>query len=105
MEPAAVKTNFEGHSKARTAPHAAYAAADMPARILEKYVNAGLKKGVGAEPSAVAETIHGIASSGKKIPLRVPLTANAWKMIKGKFESFLNDLDEVKEISAMGQPI
>ncbi|KAF6824739.1 short chain dehydrogenase [Colletotrichum plurivorum] len=105
VEPAAVKTNFEGHSKANTAPHPAYQAADMPARVLARYVDAGLKMGVGAEPSAVADAIYGIASRGEKIPLRVPLTANAWKMIKGKFESFLPELEAVKDISAMGQQI
>ncbi|KAF9880112.1 short chain dehydrogenase [Colletotrichum karsti] len=105
IEPAAVKTNFEGHSKAHTAPHPAYAAPDMPPRVLEKYVNAGLKMGAGAEPSAVAEAIYDIANRGDKIPLRVPLTANAWKMIKAKFESFLPELEAVKDISAMGQQI
>ncbi|KAI8270200.1 putative oxidoreductase [Colletotrichum sp. SAR11_239] len=105
VEPAGVKTNFEGHSKAHTAPHPAYAASDMPARALERYVNAGLKMGMGAEPSAIANAIYGIASRGEKIPLRVPLVATAWKMIKGKFESFLPELEAVKYISAMGQQI
>ncbi|KAF3800407.1 putative oxidoreductase [Colletotrichum gloeosporioides] len=103
VEPAGVKTNFEGHSKAHTAPHPAYAASDMPARALERYVNAGLKMGMGAEPSAIADAIYGIASRGEKIPLRVPLVATAWKMIKGKFDGFLPELEAIKDISAMGQ--
>ncbi|KAJ0360205.1 hypothetical protein COL26b_014145 [Colletotrichum chrysophilum] len=82
-----------------------YAASDMPARALERYVNAGLKMGMGAEPSAIADAIYGIASRGEKIPLRVPLVATAWKMIKGKFDSFLPELEAVKDISAMGQQI
>ncbi|TDZ49722.1 putative oxidoreductase [Colletotrichum trifolii] len=105
VEPAAVKTNFEGHSKARIAPHPAYATESMPARVLEKYVNAGLKMGVGAEPSAVAEAIYKIASRGQRIPLRVPLTATAWKMMKGKFESCLPELEAIKDVSAMGECI
>lgn len=105
LEPSAVKTNFEGHSKARTKPHPAYAAADMPARILETYVNKGLELGIGTEPSVVAETIFTIASRGERIPLRIPLGAVAWKMAKSKFESALGDLEAVKEISAMGKEI
>lgn len=105
VEPGGVKTNFEGHSKARTKPHPAYAADDMPSRKLEAYVNKGIKSGVGIEPSAVAETIFTIASRGECIPLRLPLGTVAWKLAKSKFEGLLIDLDAVKELSAMGQEI
>ncbi|XHG07497.1 hypothetical protein AWENTII_010639 [Aspergillus wentii] len=67
IEPSGVKTNFEGHSKARTQPHPAYAGEDMPARKLEAYVEKGIKAGAGAgmiEPAAVAEAIFNIASRG-----------------------------------------
>ncbi len=105
VEPSGVKTNFEGHSKVRTKPHPAYAGDDMPARKLEKYVNQGLKLGVGSEPSAIAEAIYGIASRGECIPLRLPLGAVAWKLAKAKFEGLLKELDAVKEISAMGKEL
>ncbi|KAK3684058.1 hypothetical protein B0T22DRAFT_269200 [Podospora appendiculata] len=106
VEPSGVRTNFEGHSKAHTKPHPAYAADDMPARKLAKYVNQGLKLGVGLmEPSAVAEAIYGIASRGERVPLRLPLGAVAWKLAQSKFESFLGELDAVKGISAMGEKI
>ena len=105
IEPGGVKTNFEGHSKAHIKPHPAYAADDMPSRILESYVNKGIKSGVGIEPSAVAETIFTIASRGERIPLRLPLGAVAWKLAKSKFEGLLGELDAVKEISGMGQGI
>jgi len=106
IEPSGVKTNFEGHSKAHTAPHPAYAAPDMPARTLEKWVNMGLKSGVGLlEPAGIAETIYRIASRGEKVPLRLPLGPTAWKLAKQKFAGFLGDLDAVKEISAMGREI
>lgn len=105
VEPSAVKTSFEGHSKARTKPHPAYAADDMPSRKLEAYVNKGIKSGVGIEPSAVAETIFTIASRGERIPLRLPLGVVAWKLAKSKFEGLLGELDAVKELSAMGQEI
>jgi hypothetical protein len=106
VEPSGVKTNFEGHSKARTKPHPAYTAEDMPARKLEAYVNMGIKLGaVSTEPSEIAEAIYNIANRGECVPLRLPLGAVAWKLAKSKFEGLLKDLDVVKDISAMGQQI
>ncbi|TVY45596.1 putative oxidoreductase [Lachnellula occidentalis] len=107
VEPAGVKTEFEGHSKARTVPHPAYAAPDMPARILESYVSKGIKAGAASlmEPSAVAEAIFAIASRGERIPLRLPLGAVAWKMAKASLEERLGDLDKIKDVSAMGKEI
>lgn len=104
VEPSGVKTNFEGHSKARTQAHPAYAGADMPARRLEAYVNMGIKSGAGMmEPSAIAETLFNVVGRGEKIPLRLPLGAVAWKMGKAKFESLLQDFEAVKAISGMGE--
>lgn len=100
-----MKTNFEGHSKVRTKPHPAYVADDMPSRKLEAYVNMGIKAGMGMEPSEIAEAIYNLASRGERIPLRVPLGATAWNLIKAKCEGLLGELDAVKEISALGQPI
>lgn len=66
----------------------------------------GISKGIGlSEPSAIAEAIYGIASRGEKVPLRLPLGATAWKLIKAKLEGFMGELDAVKEISAMGKDI
>ncbi|KAK3905868.1 hypothetical protein C8A05DRAFT_12357 [Staphylotrichum tortipilum] len=106
VEPSGVKTNFEGHSKARTRAHPAYAGADMPARRLEAYVNMGIKSGVGMlEPDAVAEAIYTVASRGERIPLRLPLGAVAWKMARAKFEGLVQEWEGLKEISGMGQPL
>ncbi|QSZ35011.1 hypothetical protein DSL72_007873 [Monilinia vaccinii-corymbosi] len=104
IEPAGVKTNFEGHSKAHTAPHPAYTAPEMPARILEEWVNMGIKSGVGMlEPTEIAEVIYTIASRGEKVPLRLPLGPTAWKLVKQKYEGVLEELDTIKDISAMGR--
>jgi hypothetical protein len=105
VEPSGVKTNFEGHSKAHTKPHPAYAADDMPARRLEAYVRQGIKSGTLIDPSAIAEAIYNIASRGERVPLRLPLGPVAWKLIKMKLESLSGELDVVKELSAMGQEI
>jgi NAD(P)-dependent dehydrogenase (short-subunit alcohol dehydrogenase family) len=99
VEPAAVKTNFEGHSKKNIAPHMAYNSPKMPARMLEKYVNAGLKQGVGMEPEDVARVLYEVASKGEKVPLHLPLSMNAFGLIKGAFEERLKALEEVQDIS------
>lgn len=106
IEPSGVKTNFEGHSKSHTAPHSAYSAPDMPARVLEKWVNMGIKSGIGMlDPNDIAETIFKIASRGEKVPLRLPLGPTAWKLIRQKYEGFLGELDAVKDISSMGKDV
>lgn len=99
VEPAAVKTNFEGHSKKNTAPHSAYTDPKMPARMLQKYVDAGLKQGVGMEPADVARTLYEVASKGEKVPLHLPLSMNAVGLIKGACEERLKELEEWKGIS------
>jgi short-subunit dehydrogenase len=99
VEPAAVKTNFEGHSKKNIVPNAAYENPKMPARMLEKYVNAGLKQGVGMEPEDVARVLYEVASKGERVPLHLPLSINAFGLIKGAFEERLKALEGVKDIS------
>ena len=76
VEPSGVKTEFEGHSKAKIQPHPDYAAPDMPARKLEQFVQMGIKAGAAAgmiEPEKLAETLYTVASRGQNIPLRLPL--------------------------------
>ncbi|KAK1624391.1 hypothetical protein BDP81DRAFT_329800 [Colletotrichum phormii] len=100
-EPSGVQTNFEGHSKARTEPHPAYAGKDMPARVLERYVEMGIKSGTLSKPSAIADAIYSIASSKGCIPLRVPLGGPAWVFIKQKHETCLKELEDVKDLSLL----
>ncbi|KAF1930546.1 NAD(P)-binding protein [Didymella exigua CBS 183.55] len=99
VEPSAVETNFEEHSKNFTAQHPAYADSKMPARILERYVDAGLKPGAGMKPEDVATVLYETASKGEKVPLHLPLSMNAFDLIKEHFESRLKALEEVKEAS------
>lgn len=73
----------------------------MPARKLEAYVNAGLKAGAGVEPSAVAEAVYHVASRNEKVPLRLPLSSTAVMLMKGNFQGCLQDLEAVKELSAI----
>ncbi|GFF54254.1 uncharacterized oxidoreductase C162.03 [Aspergillus lentulus] len=101
VEPSAVNTNFETSSKKYTEPHPAYAAADMPARQLEMFVKKGLAAGVGFEPSAVAIVLYKIASRNDKVPLRLPLSITAIKLIRAKLEGQLQDLETHGELGAL----
>lgn len=99
VEPSAVKTEFEGHSKKNIEPHPAYADPKMPSRMLQRYVDAGLKQGAGMEPDEVARVLYEVASKGEKVPLHLPLSMNAFNLIKGQIEGRLKALEEVKGVS------
>ncbi|KAF1364297.1 NAD(P)-binding protein [Lizonia empirigonia] len=99
VEPSAVKTNFEGHSKKTTSPHPAYMDSKIPTRMLQKYVDAGLKQGIGMEPMDVARVLYEVASNSERVPLHLPLSMNAFELIKGALEGRMKELEEVKAIS------
>jgi len=103
VEPSGVKTKFETSSKKYMEPHVAYVADDMPSRKLEAFVRQGLKSGAGIEPAAIAKTLFDVASRDKKVPLHLPLGSTALKLIKSKLEGRLEDLEAVKELSAIDQ--
>jgi hypothetical protein len=84
-------------------PHVAYAADDMPSRKLEAFVRKGLKSGAGIEPAAIAKALFKVASRDKKVPLHLPLGSTALKLIKSKLDGRLEDLEAVKELSAIDQ--
>ncbi|KAI7176880.1 hypothetical protein KC343_g5192 [Hortaea werneckii] len=104
VEPAGVKTNFEGHSKAHTAPHPAYTDPTMPARKLEVFVNKGLSMGMGLEPTTVANAIYDVASRGERIPLRLPLSSTAVNMMKMALQEKMKALEEVEGFAAVDSP-
>ncbi|CAG8895707.1 unnamed protein product [Penicillium egyptiacum] len=93
VEPSAVNTNFETSSKKHIEPHPAYSADDMPARQLEMFVKKGLASGVGFEPSAVANVLYKVASRNENVPLRLPLSVTAMKLITAKLQGQLRDLE------------
>lgn len=76
----------------------------MPARVLEKYVNAGIKaRAVRTTPEMIAEALWCVVQKGKNIPLRLPLGKVAWQMSKAKFEGLLQTWNEVKGMSFLGE--
>ncbi|CZT51135.1 uncharacterized protein RSE6_12234 [Rhynchosporium secalis] len=54
------------------------------------------------ELAKLAKKLYTVASRGKCIPLRLP-SIDAWRTAKAKFEGLLKDLDDLKNVSAMGQ--
>ena len=73
----------------------------MPARQLEVFVNKGLQAGVGIAPRAVAKVLYQVASRNEKVPLRLPLSATALKLITAKIQGQLADLNTYSGLSTI----
>ena len=101
VEPAGVKTNFEGSSKRYMPPHEAYTAADMPARKLEALVKGALKTRAGIELITIAKSLWGVASREQKVPLHLTLGAMVVYLIKMELGARLQGLEDIKELSAV----
>ncbi|KAI1145305.1 NAD(P)-binding protein [Nemania diffusa] len=101
VEPGGVKTNFERGSKKHAKVHEAYDGADMPARQLAAWVKKGIASGAGVAPSAVADVLYLVASRNEKVPLWLPLTNNAANLIKMKLQARLDNLEAVKDLTAI----
>ncbi|KAI0399802.1 NAD(P)-binding protein [Xylaria palmicola] len=99
VEPGGVKTEFEHGSKRHTRVHEAYDGPDMPARQLAAWVRKAVEAGAGGvPPSAVAEALYRVASRGEMVPLWLPLTSNAARLIKTKLQARLDNLEAVKDL-------
>lgn len=75
----------------------------MPSRQLEVFVQQGLKAGVGVEPIEVAKVLYQVANRNMKVPLHLPLSITAVKLITAKLQGRLQDLETFKELSAIDQ--
>lgn len=85
--------------------HPAYNNPNYPTNLLLSYMLNEQGRSLWAEPSALAAAIYRIVSRGGRIPIRVPLGADAWGMIAKDLEDIKRDLDELKEISlGVGDP-
>lgn len=78
----------------------------MPSRKLEAFVKQSLQTGVGVEPVEIARVLFQVASRNERVPLHLPLTNTAVKLIKAKLQERLKDLEAIQELSAIdqGQP-
>ncbi|KAI4114599.1 MAG: hypothetical protein LQ345_004653 [Seirophora villosa] len=100
IEPGGVKTNYATSSLKPTANrHPAYSDPNTPTNQLLGYMQSGQGRSMWAEPSALAAAIYQIVARGSRIPIRVPLGADAWGMLSADLEGIKKELDELKEIS------
>ncbi|KAI0813878.1 short-chain dehydrogenase/reductase-like protein SDR [Xylaria sp. FL0064] len=99
IEPGGVKTNYATSSLKHMAQrHPAYADPSYPTDALLSYMLSEQGRSLWAESSALAAAIYHIVNRGNRIPIRIPLGADAWGMIA-------KDLDELKDVSlSVGNP-
>jgi len=79
--------------------HAAYSDPSFPANQLIRHIGSESGRALWAEPSALAAAIFEVVSRDKRIPIRVPLGADAWGMVGRDVDAVKQDLDEFKEVS------
>ncbi|KAF2968186.1 hypothetical protein GQX73_g5363 [Xylaria multiplex] len=106
IEPGGVKTNYATSSLKNMAErHPAYNDPSYPTNLLLSYMSSEHGRSLWAEPSALAAAIYQVVSRGSRIPIRVPLGADAWGMIAKDLEDIKKDLDDLKDISlGVGDP-
>lgn len=79
--------------------HPAYSDPNHPTNALLGYMGKEENRSSWAEPDAIAAAMYRLVSGGNRIPIRVPLGADAYGMITMDLESIKKDLDELKGIS------
>lgn len=79
--------------------HSAYADPNYPTNALLGYMSVEENRSSWAAPGAIARALYGLVSRGQRIPIRVPLGADAYGMISMDVESTQKDLEELREIS------
>lgn len=101
IEPGGVKTNYATTSLKSMAAgrHPAYADPKYPTNALLGYMSKEENRRSWADPDAIATAIYLLVSRGQRIPIRVPLGADAYGMITMDLEDIKKDLDEFKDIS------
>ena len=75
----------------------------MPSRKLEVFVQQGLKAGAVVEPIEVAKVLFHVANRNENVPLYLPLSTTAVKLITAKLQGRLQELEAVKKLSAIDQ--
>ncbi|TRX89220.1 hypothetical protein FHL15_009918 [Xylaria flabelliformis] len=106
IEPGGVKTNYATSSLKKMAKrHPAYENPSYPTNQMLSYMLVEENRSLWAEPTALAAAIHRVVSRGGRIPIRVPLGADAWGLIAKDLEDVKKDLDELKDVSlGVGDP-
>lgn len=100
IEPGGVKTKYAGTSlKMMKQRHPAYNKQEYPTNALLSYMLDPKSRELWAEPDAVAAAMYQVVSRGERIPIRVPLGADAHGMIMADLENVKKDLESIKDLS------
>ena len=70
-----------------------------PTNQLPGYIESEQGRSMWAEPSALAAAIFHVVGRGSRIPIRVPLEADAYGLISKDLEDIEKDLEELKDAS------
>lgn len=98
-EPGGIDTNFATSSMSLLAKHPAYDAPDSPSRVMAAYIdNAEFRKS-WSRPENMAKAILELVSSGQPIPMRFPLGAISWQVLREEVDRVAKDFDNVKALS------
>ncbi|ROV99510.1 hypothetical protein VMCG_06427 [Cytospora schulzeri] len=99
-EPGGIDTNFFSTSrKALLANHPAYDAPDSPSRVLEAYLNGPEWPNSCSRPESMVKAIYEIVSRGQPLPMRFPLGAISWEMLRAEVDKVGKEFDDVKDLS------
>lgn len=99
IEPGGVRTDYLHRSMVTVEPHPAYAAADTPTRLIEKYMSDPEASKSWADVDDVTKAMYALVASEKDIPLRVPLGPDAWGMLKLENDKAARRLEDLREFS------
>ncbi|KAI1809316.1 short-chain dehydrogenase/reductase-like protein SDR [Poronia punctata] len=99
IEPGGVQTNYVNMLQSNGKRHPAYLDPTFPTNVLMSYVERDEARRLWAKPSALAAAIYYIVARGEKIPIRLPLGADAWGIISKDLDDNRKLLDELKDVS------
>lgn len=97
-EPGGIATNYATSSMQTLAKHPAYDAPDSPTRVLAVYVSRPEVHKTWSPPEAMSKAIYEMASRGKPVPVRFPLGAVAWEVLRAKAERTMEEFEENKAL-------
>ncbi|KAI0020407.1 NAD(P)-binding protein [Xylariomycetidae sp. FL0641] len=99
VEPGGVRSEFLGRGFRAAERHPAYAAADAPTSVMLRVLADVQVRRSFASPGQTARAIYDLLRSGRKLPVRCPLGADAWAMVNRETERVQQELREWKDLS------
>ncbi|CAN8101851.1 unnamed protein product [Discula destructiva] len=98
-EPGGIDTNYFTSSLAKLVPHPAYAAPDTPTKMLEAQTAKPEFRKAFSNPDNMAMAIVEVVSRRKAIPIRFPLGAMSFAILRDEIDHMAREFDDIKPIS------